>query len=500
LGYYFLAQTYARMKRFNEADLLFDQALRYEPRSVRILKAKAIAYFEARRFEEAENLLQLLHIQGEENPDLEVLFYQGKIFQAKGVLDQALARFLKVVESNPIDARPLASLGECYLQLNFKYALELFNQALRLDKNLDFCYIQCAIIFSLFMRETDFIETIVAELRSFSSETSTYQGLLIDLGGRFYEVGRILKEDPPEAWESFYQEVQEVFTPAYTSQNESRYVNLSVPPGHLPSSEKIKKLSQRMKEIYQKKALENFEKGLALNPHSVSAYTNRGGFYNQIGELDKARKDLLQAIQIGGDLHLAYYNLACNYALSKEPQKALEMLEQALQKGFSSVHALEQDKELDSLKALPAFQLLQEKLRQIPQPTPYESLNSSSLFALAHFALQSQSIEKACSDILFAFLQGFDNLEVFENEFAKTPLKSYPEFQAFEHYLISLSFLKSQNLPSALLTLEEMMTLVFKPGSLLPKKNILRLLQQEKLSPLHPEPQFQQWLKQLQSL
>jgi len=58
---------------------------------------------------------------------------------------------------------------------------------------------------------------------------------------------------------------------------------------------------------------------------------------------------------------LAHYNLACSYALMKQPDLALKTLRLAVELGYRDFRYMREDRDLDSIRQDPRFrQLLRE--------------------------------------------------------------------------------------------------------------------------------------------
>jgi tetratricopeptide (TPR) repeat protein len=55
---------------------------------------------------------------------------------------------------------------------------------------------------------------------------------------------------------------------------------------------------------------------------------------------------------------LAHYNLACSYALLKQPELALTTLRKALELGYHDFRFIKQDRDLDSIRKDPRFRRL----------------------------------------------------------------------------------------------------------------------------------------------
>ncbi len=79
------------------------------------------------------------------------------------------------------------------------------------------------------------------------------------------------------------------------------------------------------------KALADFDNAIALNPRSCEAYTNKGMVYGKAGLFDKAIEQFNKAIDIKPDSAMTYGNRGLAYSLLGQPDRALEDLNKALQ-------------------------------------------------------------------------------------------------------------------------------------------------------------------------
>ena len=76
---------------------------------------------------------------------------------------------------------------------------------------------------------------------------------------------------------------------------------------------------------------------------------SRKGLHKQALEIDRRLVSLLPTDGV------AHYNLGCSLALMGYGADAIEALRQALLRGYSDIDYLEADKDLDSLRDLPAY-------------------------------------------------------------------------------------------------------------------------------------------------
>ncbi len=62
---------------------------------------------------------------------------------------------------------------------------------------------------------------------------------------------------------------------------------------------------------------------------------------------------------------LAYYNLACSYALLKKTDQAIQTLRRALEMGYRDFRYLREDQDLSAIRQDPRFRLLLKEYEQI---------------------------------------------------------------------------------------------------------------------------------------
>ncbi len=63
----------------------------------------------------------------------------------------------------------------------------------------------------------------------------------------------------------------------------------------------------------------------------------------------------------------AHYNLACRYALLRQPEQALRVLRKAIELGYRDFRFMEQDEDLRPLRQDPRFRKLLEEFRKRPR-------------------------------------------------------------------------------------------------------------------------------------
>jgi TolB-like protein/Flp pilus assembly protein TadD len=104
------------------------------------------------------------------------------------------------------------------------------------------------------------------------------------------------------------------------------------------------------------------ERHLDLNPDDVRALCLGAGALIQLGERDRGLEWARRGLALAPEDSSVLYNVACVYSLGGLADQALECLDQAVQNGFGHRAWLENDSDLDSLRADPRFTALLAKL------------------------------------------------------------------------------------------------------------------------------------------
>ncbi len=109
----------------------------------------------------------------------------------------------------------------------------------------------------------------------------------------------------------------------------------------------------------------NFEKARALFEEAAELDPRRPEAFNGVGVTWRMRDDYKaalewykKALRVDPDFGDAYYNMACVYALSGQPDLALRYLQIAAVNGYATAEGIGEDPDLASLRDLPAYQAL----------------------------------------------------------------------------------------------------------------------------------------------
>ena len=101
------------------------------------------------------------------------------------------------------------------------------------------------------------------------------------------------------------------------------------------------------------------------DPHFVEALQILGDDYTRRGKLQEGLKIDQQLAQLRPEDPTMLYNLACSYALTKNYERAVASLSQAIERGYRDFKWLVKDPDLRSLRLHPLFKKIQTKIRSV---------------------------------------------------------------------------------------------------------------------------------------
>jgi tetratricopeptide (TPR) repeat protein len=88
----------------------------------------------------------------------------------------------------------------------------------------------------------------------------------------------------------------------------------------------------------------------------------KSGSFIGLGDYAQAIEWSDRALSMDPEEPSVLYNVSCNYALLNEPDKALDCLEKAFEKGFGHKEWMEHDPDFISIKNHPRFKALMRDL------------------------------------------------------------------------------------------------------------------------------------------
>lgn len=177
-----------------------------------------------------------------------------------------------------------------------------------------------------------------------------------DLGYAYgsYEIGgdqpaagyyaRVWKRDPTGAWRIVMDTVNPL--PAGVK---------PLPPPLLTAEERF--LGQEWMS-----AAGAYQSYLQEHPDHAFAWHRLGASRIKLRQLPEAIASLEKAVAVGGGTAVDYYNLACAHALAGQREAALAQVEKAIGAGLRNRRQYESDEDLASLRELPRFKQLMQRL------------------------------------------------------------------------------------------------------------------------------------------
>lgn len=87
----------------------------------------------------------------------------------------------------------------------------------------------------------------------------------------------------------------------------------------------------------------------------AKTYLEKAFAQTNLNRFDEAVKSYEKALETGMTRGVAYYNMACVYAISKQTDKAFEMLGKAIDAGYTDRSQFETDTDLTSIRNDPRF-------------------------------------------------------------------------------------------------------------------------------------------------
>jgi adenylate cyclase len=264
---------------------------------------------------------------------------------------------------------------------DYEYAIRMFRRAAELDAKYALAYAGVADAYSHLYRYADASKENVQkaleasaraiQLDPDSAEARASRGLAMFISEEYEEAQREFSraiELNPNLFEAYYY-----FGLAYSSQGEFEQAlemykkAMEVNPADYQSviflAQAYASLGRRHEEMKARLAsLDVIQKHLEINPHDTRALYVGANQYCNVGEMDKGLEMAERALGPDEKEPVVLYNVACFYAMKGDSDRAMELLQRAVENGWGDRAWLETDSDLDSLRDDQRFQGLIERL------------------------------------------------------------------------------------------------------------------------------------------
>jgi adenylate cyclase len=235
-------------------------------------------------------------------------------------------------------------------QRDYEHAIRMFQQAIDLDEKYALAYAGMADAYSHLYRYADASAENLAkaeeaskkavELDPDSAEAHASRGLSLFINERYDEAQEAIEH---------YRQAMEVNPADYAAP-------LFMAQCYASLGRKHDEMKARME------ALGTLQKHLEMNPHDTRALYSCAQNLCCVGEYEKGYELAERALGQDEDEPVVLYNVACFYTHAGDTDKALELLERAVDKGWGDKAWLETDSDLDTLRDLPRFQAILDRI------------------------------------------------------------------------------------------------------------------------------------------
>jgi non-specific serine/threonine protein kinase len=315
------------------------------------------------------------------------------VFEIQDEIAQSIARALRVILGDKakqamekmaaadVQAYDLYLRGLQYMhQLRcqgYEFALKLFGQALQIDPTyaraqagVSLCYTQLYHFGgrqAVHLQQADLASRKALELDPGSAEAHVARGLALSLnqqnGGFRQEFEEALRIDP-QLFEAYYFYGRALYTLGDLKQAATMFEQaFQLRPDDYQSLSPLAAIYRILgrdqdARTANLRAFASIEKHLALHPDDVRATYLGAISLSRVQKSEQALEWANRALQMSPNEVATLYAVACVYAVSGAPGRALDCLEQAVKNGYSNRRWLENDGDLLSLHQQPRWQAL----------------------------------------------------------------------------------------------------------------------------------------------
>jgi adenylate cyclase len=260
---------------------------------------------------------------------------------------------------------------------DYRHAIRMYQQAIDLDPKYALAYAGMADAYAHLFRYAEATPENAAkaveaskkaiELDPDSAEAHASRGLSLFISEEYEAAHQEFQEAirlNPKLWEAHYysglaRSSKGDFQAAVGHYQNAMAVNPADYQAPLFMAQAFASLGRKHDEMKVRvAALSVIERHLRMNPHDTRALYVCAQNLCCVGEFEKGRELAERALGQNSEEPVVLYNVACFYAHAGDKERSLDLLERAVEKGWGDKAWLETDSDLDTLRALPRFQTL----------------------------------------------------------------------------------------------------------------------------------------------
>ena len=264
---------------------------------------------------------------------------------------------------------------------DYQHAIRMYQQAIDLDEKYALAYAGMADAYSHLYRYADATAENAAnaieaskqaiELDPDSAEAHASRGLSLFISEQYEAAQQEFQEAialNPKLWEAHYYSglacsSKGDFDQAVKHYQKAIEVNPADYQAPLFMAQSYASLGRKHDEMKVRvEALSVLQRHLEMNPHDTRALYICAQNLCLVGEQEKGHEMAERALGQDQDEPVVLYNVACFYTHAGDTDRALELLESAVEKGWGDKAWLETDSDLDPLRDLPRFQALLQRI------------------------------------------------------------------------------------------------------------------------------------------